>query len=578
MLKQILQAARKIESVFERSEALKNITHSLVEIQQYDQALTITDTIECPSKKVEAMTKIAEAYSKAGIQQKASEILEKSLHLTQSSLKDPDNRRSRMEIHELCLSLIVKGYVAIGQYSQAIQVVQNYSYHTQDESSRPIKDSMFLDAAKRTELLKLARAGDVQQLVQTLRVTDDEITREHQTIALAQVACECAKAGQFEFATQALQVAESIGFEKESLTGALKLQALSEIAVKYAEFGQFDLAMQMLQNMEVSGLRTSVLRKIAYKLAEVGQYDQAFNLIETIERIDEKNAALEKLAKQYAETGRYDQALQIVQLIKNTDSRHSVILKVVEKYTDSCQYAEAIRLAKRAWQNDFKSELLVTITEGLRKVEEWKQAFEPLSELLQISAQIENIKAKKNSVLIKIVGEYLRFKQIDKASEILLQALEGTKMIGPSGCKVHSLVDIAIKYVELGQETIASSILSEALQIIEINEPTSGKTISSKADALSLIASAFTEAGQCEQALKIIEKIEISDKFSWSKHGAAMSKCMALTAIAEKYVELNQKDKAVEVLTKILQVPDLEDSSKAGYVATVARIYFSMEE
>ncbi|MDF0552841.1 hypothetical protein [Kamptonema sp. UHCC 0994] len=471
------------------------------------------------------MTSIAQAYSKAGIQEKASKILEQAFQVTQSNLKDPDNRLSVMEVHQLIIRLITKTYVAIGQYSQAIQVAQNYSYRTQ-----------------------------------------------HQAINLAEVACACANAGQFEFAIQALQLAESIGFSKESLAGALKLQALSGIAVKYAEIGEYNLAIQTLEKIDAIGWISSTLKNIACKLAKTGQYDRAFKLIETIERANEKNEALEELAKQYAETGHYDKALQITKSIKIIDYQDSAFLKIVQKYVESGHYKQAFQIAKRKRRKDFKLDLLIAIVESSGKIKEESQVSETLSQLLQLSADFKNSNAEKNSLLIKIVEHYIRIGQNDKASEVLSQALLETKTIKSPGWKVLALTDIAIKYAVFRQETKSLALLAQAIEIVESDE-----AILSKATTLGLIASALTEAGQCEQALQIIDRIEISERFSWSRQGAEISKCMALFSVARKYAELNQKDKTVEILSKILQAPELDDSSKAGYIYTVTKIYFGIE-
>jgi tetratricopeptide (TPR) repeat protein len=573
MLKQILQVAQEIESTFERSQAFAYVVQALAQTGQFERALTIAETIEYPYKKVDALASIARAYSKAGLQEKASEILEQALQVTQSNLKDPDNRLSVMEIHQLILGLITKTYVAIGQYSQAIQVAQNYSDRAQNESSSPIRDDWFLDPARRAELLELAKAENFQELTQTLRVTDNEITREHQATTLAEVACECAKAGQLQFAMQALQSAESIGFPKESLAGALKLQALSAIAVKYAEIGEYNLAIQTLEKIDAIGWRSSTLKKIGCYLAKTGQYDRAFKLIETIEGANEKNEALEELAKQYAGTGNYDKAFQIAKSIKGINYQDSAVLSIVEKYVESAQYEQAFEIAKRARRKDFKLDLLMAIAEASVQIKEESQVSEILSQLLQLSEEFKNSNAEKNSLLIKIVEHYIRIGQSGKASEILSQALLETKTIKSPGWKVFALTDIAIKYAELRQETKSFTLLAHAIKIVKSDE-----AILSKANTLSQIASALTEAGQCEQALQIIDRIEISDNFSWSRQGAAMSKCMALFAVAKKYAEINQKDKTAEILSKIFLVPYLDDSSKAGYIDTVTKIYFSIED
>ncbi|HLO51245.1 MAG TPA: hypothetical protein VK211_22715, partial [Kamptonema sp.] len=419
MLKQILQVAQEIESVFERSQALTHVVQAYARFGQFDSALTIIETIEDPYKKVDALARLAEAYSKAGVQDKAFEMLEQAVQVT------PEPGMSTMEIRQISLCLIAKTYVAIGEYSQAIQVVQNYSY-IRDEPYPLIRYDLFLDPSKRSELLELAQARNVQQITRILQVGDDEITCEHQVVALAEVAGECANGEQFEFAMQALRVADSIEFGKESRAKAFKLNALSKIAVKYAEIGQFDLAIQVVEKIDAIGWRASPLKNIACKLAKAGQYDRAFKLIETIERANEKNEALEELAKQYAETGHYDKALQITKSIKMIDYQDSAFLKIVQNYIKSGHYKQAFQIAKRKRRNDFKLDLLIAIAEA--------------------SAQVK------------------------KASQVLSQALRETKTIKSPGGKVFALTDIAIKYAAFRQETKSLALLAQAIEIVESDE------------------------------------------------------------------------------------------------------------
>ncbi|HLO52479.1 MAG TPA: hypothetical protein VK211_29035, partial [Kamptonema sp.] len=361
-----------------------------------------------------------------------------------------------------------------------------------------------------------------------------------------------------------------------------KLNALSKIAVKYAEIGQFDLAIHTLEKINAPSWKGSTLCKIACKFAEAGQYERAFELVEMIEHRERKEEGLDNLAKIYAEAGQYNRALQTAKLIKDVELKHSAITKVVEKYVEFGHYDRAFKIVKKSRRNDFKANFLWILAKGLTKNEISNQNPENLSQLLQCSLSIKNNGVNGSDIVslaikIVIIEQCIRIIKSDKATEVLSQAIAQIEILKSPTEKIYALTNLATRYLELGYKTNALTALYQILNTIDDRKLLSDKTLSSKADTLMVIASLLVEAGECEQALQIIEKIEISDQFSWSRQGSAMSKCMALFDVAKKYAELNQKDKTVEILSKILQVSDLDDSYKASYIDAVAKIYFSLE-
>jgi len=606
MLEQIFRATQEIENIFERNQALTYIVKACAQTGQYDQADAIAQAIDNPHKKVEALTGIALAYSNAGLQEKALEILDSALEVIQISSNFLDNRTYALDFHEHSFCLIVVTYVAIGQYQKAMQVVENYLYLTQPDFPPTIKDELFLNPSKCSSLLKLAHRDDFQQLAGEIQVADSDITRSHQTRALASIACECAKIGQLENAFQAIEAAHSIGFPKLSRTTVVLLQTLSQIAVKYAELGQLEKAYQtiakmdnpkweantegliaqkfaevgqylqayrLIKNIKYVNERSIAFSALAIKLAQVGQYEQAEALIKTIKRLEEKHAALLALAEEYVKVGQCDLALETAGLIKDIDLRDSVVLKIVEKYVETQQEELVFQMVKKTKRNSFKSDLLITIAQGLTKrVNHW-EVEEILTQLLQLSKSVHNRDADKNSVLVNIAQQYFRIGQNDKGDKVLDKAVLEVLEIENPIAKAYALADIGIKYIESGQETKASTVLSQALQIVESDELSARENALYKPYTLEGIASKLIQVGEYERALEIINRIEISEEFSTRKNEATMRKCIALIDIAEQYVKINQKEKAMEIFSKILQVPCLDDSYKAAYIGTVAKLY-----
>lgn len=606
MLEQIIKATQKIENVFNKGQAFTYIVQAYAQIGQYEQAEAMAEMIEDPHKKVDALISIAKAYSIAGIQEKALEMLALAVGVNQNSANFSDNSPQNPDFDSHRFRLIVEAYVAIGHYTKAMQVVENYSYNTQPDFPPTIKEEWFLDRSKRSELLKLAHRGDFQQLADLMLVNKSDITRSHQSLAFVSIAYQCAKIGQLENAFQALNAAESIGFPKLSFTTTLKLHTLSQIAVTYAELGQLELAYQTLEKFDMPKWKATAKGLVVQKLAEVGQYEEASALLKTIKYVDERNAAsstlaikyaqigqyeeasaliktinrrdvkdaaLEPLAKEYVKSGQCDLALETAGLIKDIDLRDSVVLKVVEKYVETQQDGLVFQMVKKTKRNSFKSDLLIAIAQGLTKRVNHGEVEEILTQLLQLSKSVHNRSADKNSVLINIAQQYFRIGQNDKGDQLLDKAVLEVMEIESPINKAHALTDLTFKYLELGQETKASTVLSQALKLVESDEMKATENAIHNPYILERIASQLVEVGEYERALSIINRIEISEEFSTRQNQAAMQKCIALINIAKQYVKTNHKEKAMEIFSKILQVPGLDDSYKAAYIGTVAKLY-----
>ena len=419
--------------------------------------------------------------------------------------------------------------------------------------------------------MKLVETENNQQLTDILQPTNDELTLTQQAENLAEVAHECAKYQQFEVAKQALQVVESIGLPKTLITGLL-VKPLSILAVKYAEVGQYNLALKNLERIDDISWKSSALKKIAGKLAEDGQYEQAIELIQKIKQPCEKNEALEQLAKQYAAAGLCDKALQIAKSIPDKNYRDLAILKTIKQCVGFGKSDQAFQIARRIRRENFRLDVLTAIAEGSATIEEPAQISGIMFQLLRLSANIINVNGEKSSILIKVVEQYIRVGKTDKAFEILSQALSETETIASLDWKALILTEIAIKYVELRQKTKGLALLSKAIQIVENNQAKLNK-----ANILDLIAMALTKSGLCEQALKIINSIDINNSFT-NKQESAIRKCSALLAIARKYADFNKKNKTVEILSKTLQILYLiDEKTRANYIGSIAKIYFSLE-
>lgn len=170
----------------------------------------------------------------------------------------------------------------------------------------------------------------------------------------------------------------------------------------------------------------------------------------------------------------------------------------------------------------------------------------------QVLESVNKIKdsEKKATALLFIATWYEDFKQTDKASQLLEEALAVTRTIKSPEKKAWILLGIVEQYKAARKTDKVYKLLKEALTVTRTIE-----SARSKAYNLAMIANQYALAGQDKQAIEIAQTIELPNE-----------KVRALTDIAAQSAKSGQKGKASELLFQAIEVVKTikEDTRRIG--------------
>jgi len=151
--------------------------------------------------------------------------------------------------------------------------------------------------------------------------------------------------------------------------------------------------------------------------------------------------------------------------------------------------------------------------------------------------------------LLQVATRYVKVGQKKRALKILFMTLQQTEKKAPSAYlrydpfwKASKLAAIAGGCAKVGQKEKALKILSETLLLIKELEYACDKPYF-KSRALAEIAGGYVKTGEYERAFQIAKTIEKPD-----------SEAKALIEIATRYNETGQKEKTLEILSEAFWV------------------------
>ena len=464
--------------------------------------------------QVSALLKVANQYSAAGYQDKASDVLEQASEIAQTV----EDVQSKIKL----LLQVASGYVA-NQYSaarypdKAADLLEKASESTQtvEDIQSKIKlslqvASVYIDAeefASATPLLNSA-----------LQLTQATTEKQAKLAFLTDIASQYAAANQKDKAAdivaQIEQLRQTINthyFRRGSI-----LDTLTKV---YAELGNLEQAFQLIDTIEVGFYKDSKLAQVAREYIKRGQYDQALQIAQHLEGFHFRPQILQIIVGKYTTQGQLDQALQVVQTIQEESTKVSALVEVADKLIATEQpdnvepiLEQALEIANRAEDANFKASALTSIAQSYRKFGQENQAVD----LLDRAAKIADI---NSHTLAKIAQQYWQTGQEDKATQIAINLPDTDQNV---------LADIIIQKAKEGE-------YSQALQLVAFF-----KGMERKVFAPKHIAEQYVEGGSREPLSDIVATIKDAE-----------SRGIFLGTIAENYIKNDQYDTALTIVEAI---------------------------
>lgn len=235
---------------------------------------------------------------------------------------------------------------------------------------------------------------------------------------------------------------------------------------------------------------------------------------------------------------------EIIQAIAQLSKSFQVASKLTER-------SRAVFLERTIEGYNFQESRLgriVTRTESAQRSEVLKF----LAQLGQLTQRLSSGSSlTKTRALTAIATAYQTFGETQRASTLLTQAVQTSRLIQGAEPQTKALTPIAQAYLELKQFAEAERVLAQSLQIaqrVKVSDPFRQSFI------FEPIASTYAQLGRVDQALKIAQTVP-----------AVYYRSRAQAEVVQYYLKNKQLPLALQLAQK-LESPDL----KAEHLVTIA--------
>lgn len=279
-------------------------------------------------------------------------------------------------------------------------------------------------------------------------------------------------------------------------------EVMSLIAVRYAAGGLLETAVESANGIEDPYAREQALADIAPACIEAGDADYALSLLELIEDPGLHDLAIEQMALKYAEAGQIEKSLATARgLADSAPALSTIALKSAENghFDKAVEIAEAIEYADL-----------------------------------------------KTAALYQLATRALHEEDNAQAAKLLLEATGSAEEIEFAEARIHSLIEIASLYSELGQAEQSFKILTRADELCDEFEDRAQTGLSitfPRDEALVRIATGFAQLGSSAQVQHALERIE--NPFQYAA---------ALAGVALEAHKAGRSEEALKLLTEALEI------------------------
>jgi tetratricopeptide (TPR) repeat protein len=357
---------------YRKANFLAEVAAKFAAAKDYKRAALIARSISLPVAKAAALSAVAAEYGSSEQTATAQQLLFESVQIAQT--KD-------IGIRNLVLTHVAIGYAAIGQQTQAAQILEQVIQDAQNHAQN-LKQPFVIGNLLRDTVALLAAAGQTAQAEQILReIPIEQVDSIFQPLVrldqyefavhvanklpnsakrnqwLLFICSHLADSGEYD---RAVELALSLN--NEALLSSLSRQArfldAPNKAVKLAQSGNLADALSIVELIELPYYKASTLTEIAIKLADTGQAEQskqtlikAIQIAENLENPTVGNAGdgggLVSVAIRLAETGRIREALSITETISDESYKVLVMINIADLYIKSGQTARALEMLSK---------------------------------------------------------------------------------------------------------------------------------------------------------------------------------------------------------------------------------------
>lgn len=374
-----------------------------------------------------------------------------------------------------------------------------------------------------------------------------------------------------------------------------KIQLLRDLAKAYLAVGQKKPAANLiLEAVELS--QKTDLSDLSYWIGElfaIGEAEKGKGLLKTISNNEYELAfAHQSIAQAYLNLGQYSEALKYAKLIPGgvllplpeyTDPKVELLNDIINKSLKTGEPKLALQVATALDGKDYRVYALQTIAEYYQQNSNKKQATLILDIALSVAKTIEYISViperslfwiePNDSILVNLANRYIELGDKAKGRQILSLAIESVQKFEnqypfdiPAWHKSKGLIQISNSYIKLGDKDKAKELIDKSL--IEA-ETIQGDYY--KIQQLIGIAQKYTEIEECDTSVEILDKtlplIETLER--------EYDKISFLITVHKNFLEIDEKEKAGQVLQKVISLIETteSESEKISYLIPILNTY-----
>lgn len=476
--------------------------------------------------------------------------------------------------------------------SKIAELLEQTKQYTNSKNTEKATDTLI-------QVFQLAQTLDKPQIKANL--LDEIVSNEVRTTdsgllgdVVEQYAASVKKEQAATLISQALQAIQTLG----SGYSFVKTRTLATIAGHFAAIGQAEQALKIIpQSLEIAKsiqgaeFKTKALTEIAKAYVAVGQPEPAAAILSQSLQFAtavkypnpyRRGEIFAEIAITYAKAGYDKQTIQIAQTITDAAYYKASAIAAIASHYPSGQLAQALQIAQTIDLADIRAKTLAEI--GIKYAHgQQDKAADVFSEAIKSAQTVETAYDRRSTTLAEIAVKYAEAGQLD-------MALQASRTISKLSIKAKALAAIALLYAKAGQQTQASLVESQTLELVRAipsdnekadvlqeiirNAVKAGQydyaiqaapedTINNKAETLQQIASQAVEAGQYDIAIKSVQLIDTSFVDYRNR---------ALQEIAIAYAKAKQYDKALQI-AQTIENSGSTYTYRAKTLAAIARIY-----
>ncbi|WP_022836932.1 ATP-binding protein [Salisaeta longa] len=536
----------------------------------FEDAYTITQTIEDSKARDESFESLSSALAKAGQLDTVSAIIK---------MIDSD-----------WMSAIAHGNLA---FAQAKEGNIDEAYATTQEIEGEIGYAIALSKLA-TGLAKGRYEQQSRSTFEKARTAASTIVSDEvRTIELSNLASDLAEAG---YTRQSQLVFDQIHLTVRAIrSNEERARTLTRLATILSEAGHIERAKSVLEEagatllmMRSNWMSTNVIEGIAYAQVKARRLGEALNTARAIKRECARSKVLTALAGALVHENHeqaqviFVEALSTSKEIKRDWMRAEVLAALIENLVEAGDYEHAqsvldnarttakiiesdsylatalgklatalakaglfdeARSTAKSIQDDLtRARVLAVLAEALVEAEDHEHAQSVFDETLTTANTIEDDLTRAR-VLVVLAKTFVEAGDHEHAQAVFNEALTTAKAVKHNWMRAKMLVVLAGAVVQVGDDAHAQSVLDEALSTVNSFEDSLTRT-----RVLAVLAEALVEAGDDEHAQSVLDKARTTAKIieSESYPDTALGKLATALAKAGLFDEARSTAKSIQ--------------------------------